>query len=387
MAHRIEARPAAAADAPPGQSGEEPAGGAALVRCIEHWAAALGFQQIGIADTDLSAYAPEFRRYLAANLSGDMGYLHRGAKQRLAPAALLPGTVRVISARMNYLGVEPPAATDLPTNDGSAYIARYALGRDYHKTVRRRLARLARQIEDAAGGTHRAFTDSAPVLEKPLGEKAGLGWQGKNTLLLNADAGSWFFLGEIFTTLPLPVTKKPAAQPSKQAEPSCGQCRACISVCPTGAILGPRRLDATRCISYLTIEHKGAIPPALRPAIGNRVFGCDDCQIVCPWNRYAKRSAEADFAPRHGLDAVAIADLLAWDEATFNQRTLGMALRRINYQQWLRNLAVAAGNAPRSGAIVAGLKARWVEAEAMAREHIAWALARQMEPERPALGQ
>ena len=376
MAHRIEARPAAAADARRAQGGQDAVGGEELVRRIERWAAALGFQQIGVADTDLSAYAPEFRRYLAANLSGDMGYLHRGAKQRLAPATLLPGTVRVISARMDYLGVAPPAATDLPTNDGSAYIARYALGRDYHKTVRRRLAQLARQIEDAAGGTHRAFTDSAPVLEKPLGEKAGLGWQGKNTLLLNAEAGSWFFLGEIFTSLPLPVTKAPA-QPPKQGEPSCGQCRACISVCPTGAILGPRRLDATRCISYLTIEHKGAIPPALRPAIGNRVFGCDDCQIVCPWNRYAKRSAEVDFAPRHGLDAVAIADLLAWDEATFNQRTLGMALRRINYQQWLRNLAVAAGNAPPSDAIVAGLEARWAEAEAMAREHIAWALARQ----------
>ena len=375
MAHRIEARPAAAA-APYAEGGQEPVGGEELVQRIEGWAAALGFQQIGIADTDLSAYAPEFRRYLAANLSGDMGYLHRGAKQRLAPATLLPGTVRVISARMDYLGAAPPAATDLPTNDGSAYVARYALGRDYHKTVRRRLAQLARQIEDAAGGTHRAFTDSAPVLEKPLGEKAGLGWQGKNTLLLNADAGSWFFLGEIFTSLPLPTTKAPA-QPSKQGEPGCGQCRACISVCPTGAIVGPRRLDATRCISYLTIEHKGAIPPALRPAIGNRVFGCDDCQIVCPWNRYAKRSAEADFAPRHGLDAATIADLLAWDEATFNHRTLGMALRRINYQQWLRNLAVAAGNAPRSGAIVAGLKARWAAAGAMAREHISWALGRQ----------
>ena len=380
MAQRSEARPAAAADAPGDQGGEDGVDGAALVRRIERWAAALGFQQVGIADTDLSAYAPEFRRYLAANLSGDMGYLHRGAAQRLAPATLLPGAVRVISARMNYLGVRPPAATDLPANDGSAYVARYALGRDYHKTVRRRLARLARLIEGAAGGAHRAFTDSAPVLEKPLGEKAGLGWQGKNTLLLNAKAGSWFFLGEIFTTLPLPATKALAEQP-QPAEPSCGQCRACISACPTGAIVGPRRLDATRCISYLTIEHKGAIPPALRPAIGNRVFGCDDCQIVCPWNRYAQRSPEADFAPRHGLDAVAIADLLGWDEATFNQRTLGMALRRINYQQWLRNLAVAAGNAPPSAALVAGLKARRAEAGAMAREHIAWALARQAGPQ------
>ncbi len=335
---------------------------------IEGWATELGFQQVGVADTDLAAYAPAFRRYLEARLYGDMGYLARRAEQRLRPEKLLPGTVRVISARMNYLGVPPPQATDLPANDGSAYVARYALGRDYHKTLRRRLAKLARRIESAAGGgVFRAFTDSAPVLEKPFGEKAGLGWQGKNTLLLNAEAGSWFFLGEIYTSLPLPITRAPP-------QPGCGHCRACISVCPTGAIMGPGRLDATRCISYLTIEHKGAIPPALRPAIGNRVFGCDDCQVVCPWNRYAQRSAEADFAPRHGLDSASIADLLGWDEATFLARTAGMAIRRIDYQQWLRNLAVAAGNAPPAAAIVAGLKARWEEAGTMAREHIAWAL-------------
>ena len=337
---------------------------------IEGWASELGFQQVGVANTDLAAYAPAFRRYLEARLYGDMGYLARGAKQRLRPETLLPGAVRVISARMNYLGVPPPQATDLPANDGSAYVARYALGRDYHKTLRRRLAQLARRIESAAGGVFRAFTDSAPVLEKPFGEKAGLGWQGKNTLLLNAEAGSWFFLGEIYTSLPLPITRVPP-------QPGCGHCRACISVCPTGAIVGPGRLDARRCISYLTIEHKGAIPPALRPAIGSRVFGCDDCQVVCPWNRYAQRSAEADFAPRHGLNSASIADLLGWSEATFLARTAGMAIRRIDYQQWLRNLAVAAGNAPPAAAIVAGLKARWEEAGTMAREHIAWALDRQ----------
>ena len=366
MAEGIQTtRPGGATAANPDASCDE-----ALVRQIEGWASDLGFQQIGVADTDLAAYAPAFRRYLEARLFGDMGYLPRGAELRLHPAALMPGTVRVISARMNYLGVPPPAATDLPANDGSAYIARYALGRDYHKTVRRRLARLAQRIEQAAGGEFRAFTDSAPVLEKPFGEKAGLGWQGKNTLLLNANAGSWFFLGEIYTSLPLPPTPAPP-------QPGCGQCRACITVCPTDAIIGPGRLDATRCISYLTIEHKGPIPPALRPAIGNRVFGCDDCQIVCPWNRYARPSAEADFAPRHGLDAAAIVDLLGWDEATFNSHTAGMAIRRINYQQWLRNLAVAAGNAPASAAIVAGLKARSADADAMAQEHIAWALAQQ----------
>ena len=343
---------------------------AALVADIECWARQLGFQQIGIADTDLSAYAPSFRRWLAEGLHGDMGYLARNVEKRLVPERLVDGTVRVITARMDYLGVEPPAATDLPLDDGSAYIARYALGRDYHKVLRRRLARLARRIEGCAGGAYRAFTDSAPVLEKPLGEKSGLGWMGKNTLLLNADAGSWFFLGEIYTDLPLPATPPPA-------QPGCGSCRACMSVCPTGAIVAAGKLDARRCISYLTIEHKGAIPEHLREAVGNRVFGCDDCQIVCPWNRFARRSQEADFAPRHGLDGAAIADLLGWDEATFRERTAGMAVRRIDYRQWLRNLAVAAGNAPPSAAIAAALRERRRDADAMVREHIDWALQRQ----------
>ena len=341
-----------------------------LVGDIERWARQLGFQRIGIADTDLGAYSSAFRRWLAERLHGDMGYLARNVHKRLAPEQLQPGTIRVISARMDYLGVEPPAASELPSNDGSAYVARYALGRDYHKTVRRRLAKLATRIEAAAGGRFRAFTDSAPVLEKPLGEKAGLGWIGKNTLLLSEAAGSWFFLGEIYTDLPLPTTP-PAPQPG------CGNCRACITVCPTGAIVAPGKLDARRCISYLTIEHKGSIPTHLREAMGNRVFGCDDCQIVCPWNRFAQRSPEAEFAPRHGLDEAAIADLLRWDEATFNARTTGMAIRRVNYQQWLRNLAVAAGNAPPDRAIVAALRERRPDATAMAREHIDWALARQ----------
>ena len=303
-----------------------------------------------------------------------MGYLERNVEKRLQPDALEPDTVRIISARMDYLGVEPPAAQALPESDGSAHIARYALGRDYHKTVRRRLARLAARIRDAVGSAAacqgRAFVDSAPVLEKPLAEKAGLGWIGKNTLLLNREAGSWFFLGEIYTNLPLPTTPR-------QPQPGCGSCRACMTVCPTGAIIGPGKLDATRCIAYLTIEHKSAIPEHLREAVGSRVFGCDDCQIVCPWNRFAQRSAEADFAPRHGLAAASIAELLDWDEATFLAKTAGMALRRVSYEQWVRNLAVAAGNAPPDPAITGALERRRPRASAMVREHIDWALARQ----------
>jgi len=345
----------------------------ALARNIESWALELGFQQVGITDTDLSGHSAAFLEWLEHRMHGDMGYLGRNVDKRLDPAELHPGTIRVICVRMDYLGVTPPGATELPVNDGSAYVARYALGRDYHKTLRRRLAKLARRIEASAGPTEtggRAFVDSAPVLEKPLGAKAGLGWQGKNTLLLNQDAGSWFFLGEIYTNLPLPLTP-----PRKQ--PGCGSCRACLSVCPTEAILEPGKLDARRCISYLTIENKGPIPLDMRAAVGNRVFGCDDCQIVCPWNRFARRSPEAEFAPRHGLDAAAIADLLEWAEDEFLDKTAGMAIRRVNYEQWVRNLAVAAGNAPSDRQIVAALRTRRTTASDMVREHIDWALARQ----------
>ena len=346
---------------------------AALARDIEGWARELGFAQVGIADTDLSGYSAAFLDWIAEKMHGGMGYLARNVDKRLEPERLHPGTIRIISARMDYLGVPPPAATDLPANDGSAYVARYALGRDYHKTVRRRLAKLAARIEahvQVAETGSRAFADSAPVLEKPVGAKAGLGWIGKNTLLLNEEAGSWFFLGEIYTNLPLPVTPP-------RAQPGCGSCRACMTVCPTQAIVAPGRLDARRCISYLTIEHKGAIPHDLREAVGSRIFGCDDCQIVCPWNRFAQASEEAEFAPRHGLDAPAIADLLGWDEAEFLARTAGMAIRRVDYQQWVRNLAVAAGNAPTDPRIVAALEVRRADASPMVREHVDWALARQ----------
>ena len=347
---------------------------AALGRDIDRWAGDLGFQQVGITDTDLSGYSGAFLAWLHERMHGDMGYLARNLDKRFAPDELHPGTIRIISMRMDYLGVAPPAATDLPTDDGTAYIARYALGRDYHKMMRHRLAKLAAKIEQQVGtseiGGCRAFVDSAPVLEKPAAEKAGLGWLGKNTLLLNERSGSWFFLGEIYTNLPLPVTPTPQ-------QPGCGNCRACMTVCPTDAIVAPGKLDARRCISYLTIEHKGAIPENLREAVGNRVFGCDDCQVVCPWNRYARRSEEADFAPRHGLDTATIVSLLSWDEAEFLAKTEGMAIRRINYSQWVRNLAVAAGNAPPDPNIGSALARRRHDASTMVREHIDWALARQ----------
>ncbi len=340
----------------------------ALADDVHTWASELGFQQVGITDTDLSRCSADVRRWIDQGLHGTMGYMARNVEKRLHPERLVDSTIRIISARMDYMPGDsmPP----LPENDGSAYLARYALGRDYHKVVRRRLARLASRINARAGGRYRAFTDSAPVLEKPLADKAGIGWTGKNTLLLNEDAGSMFFLGEIYTDIPFPVS-------TVQARDQCGACRACINVCPTGAITGPRRLDARKCISYLTIEHKGTIPLELREAVGNRVFGCDDCQLVCPWNRYATRTAEADFAPRHGLDSVSLAELLSWDEATFSAKTEGMALRRVNYRQWVRNLAVAAGNAPYGRKLVDLLRQRRADADEMVAEHIDWALARQ----------
>ena len=341
---------------------------ASLQRQIDGWAKELGFQQIGFTDTDLSSYTPDYLQWLANRFYGDMSYMARNVEKRTHPSELLPGTVCIISARMNYLTEDSPRLNDDPN---SANISRYALGRDYHKTVRKRLNQLAQRIENHVDHQFRAFVDSAPVLEKPLAAKAGLGWVGKHTLVLNEEAGSFFFLGEIFTDIPF--------EPNHDiAEDRCGACQACINVCPTKAIIGPRQLDARRCISYLTIEHKGSIPIEFRQAIGNRIFGCDDCQLICPWNRFARTSIETDFTPRHGLDSATLIDLLTWDEATFLKRTEGMALRRINFSQWIRNLAIAAGNAEPSPALKTALRGQRAKAEArgdeMCSEHLVWAL-------------
>ena len=338
---------------------------------IEGWALELGFQQIGITHVELSAHEPHVRAWLARGFHGQMGYMERNLHKRLHPERLEAETCTVISARMNYLaeGAEPLRVLGRPDQ---AYISRYALGRDYHKVLRRRLAKLASRINAAAqvlDARFRAFTDSAPVLEKALAENAGLGWMGKHSLLIHPDAGSWFFLGEIYTNLPLPET--PTTEPNR-----CGACRACMNRCPTGAIVGDKIIDARRCISYLTIEHKSAIPVDLRPLIGNRVFGCDDCQLCCPWNRDAPTTAEPDFKPRHGLDAASLLDLFRWDEATFLRRTEGSALRRAGYERWRRNLAVAVGNGPATPEAKEALREVREGASALLREHIDWALER-----------
>ena len=344
-----------------------------LAMTIKAWGRELGFQAVGIADTDLSAAEPGLAAWLAAGCHGDMNYMARHGAKRTQPAALHPGTLRIVLVRMNYW---PDAkAGDGVLADGSrAYVSRYALGRDYHKIMRSRLAALATRIAAEAapaGGrvfADRVYTDSAPVMEVELAKKAGLGWRGKHTLLLSRDAGSYFFLGEIYTDLPLPV--------DAPVSDHCGSCTRCMAACPTQAILGPYRLDARRCISYLTIELQGAIPEELRPLIGNRVYGCDDCQLVCPWNSFAQTSGEPDFRVRNGLDDVALVDLFAWSEAQFRSRLAGSAIYRIGYERWLRNLAVGLGNAPGSSAVVAALQARCDHPSLLVREHVEWALRR-----------
>ena len=343
---------------------------AALARGIKAWGAELGFQQVGIADCELGEAETRLLDWLGRGFHGDMEYLERHGTRRTRPAELIPGTLRVIAARMNYL---PPGARDageaLADAEG-AFISRYALGRDYHKLMRGRMQRLADRIERAIGAfRYRVFTDSAPVMEVELAGKAGLGWRGKHTLLLNREAGSYFFLGEIYTDLPLPADE---AQPDR-----CGTCRKCLDACPTRAFIGPYQLDARRCISYLTIEHKGAIPEALRPLVGNRVYGCDDCQLVCPWNRFAQASGESDFAVRNGLDRATLVELFGWSEAEFHERLAGSAIHRIGYERWLRNIAVGLGNAPRSAEVMAILTSRANHESALVREHVAWALAEQ----------
>ncbi len=361
---------------------------------IKVWGEELGFQQIGITDADLSSHEPHVRDWLNKQFNGEMGYLERNLDKRLHPELLAnqsfqssddsaqkeqntQTTCRVIAARMDYLPVDTQPLKILNDNT-KGYISRYALGRDYHKVVRRRLVKLAQKIDIAATDlnmSYRAFTDSAPVLEKALAEKAGLGWIGKHSLLLNRSAGSWFFLGEIFTNLPLPIDTPVTVD-------HCGSCKACISVCPTNAIVGPKQLDARRCISYLTIELKESIPEPLRAPVGNRIFGCDDCQLVCPWNRFAKPTAEGDFSPRQNLDQTDLLVLFEWTEAEFLEKTEGSAIRRINYQQWQRNLAVALGNGKPTEPAIRALRARLDSSSdgelvsEMVREHINWALHR-----------
>jgi len=339
-----------------------------LAANIKRWGKDLGFGQVGITDTDLSLAENDHRAWILKGFHGAMDYMAKHGDKRTRPAELVPGTVRVISVRMDYL---PPNARDSEEvmQDGElAFISRYALGRDYHKVLRNRLQKLSEKIAEQIGEFgYRVFTDSAPVLEVALAEKAGLGWRGKHTLLLSREAGSWFFLGEIYTDLPLPT--------DTQGQNHCGTCRSCIDICPTQAIVAPYEVDARRCISYLTIELKDSIPMEFRPLIGNRVYGCDDCQIACPWNRFASITEQDDFHVRHGLDNKTLVDLFSWDENTFNEKMAGSAIYRIGYKQWLRNLAVGLGNAPQSPAVINALKAREQDDSELVREHVKWALA------------
>lgn len=337
---------------------------------IRRWAQALGFADAGVARLQLDEDRQHLRDWLVAGFHGGMRFMQRDPGMRSDPAQLQPGTLSVISARLDYRPAAAPAQAVLD-DPQRGYISRYALGRDYHRLMRGRLLKLgARITEEIAPHGYRVLTDSAPSLEKALARNANLGWIGKHTLLLNREAGSWFFLGEIYTDLVLP------AHPGPPVEASCGRCTACLRICPTQAIVAPYRLDARRCISYLTIEHHGPIPEELRPLIGNRIFGCDDCQLVCPWNRYAQTTVEPDFAPRHGLDAAKLLDLFAWSEPQWSSNTEGMALRRLGYARWLRNLALAIGNAPASAESLAALRSRADDADETVREQVLWSLRR-----------
>jgi epoxyqueuosine reductase len=339
---------------------------AALAAQIREWGRELGFQAIGIADADLSSAEPRLLEWLSRGWHGEMEYMAARGALRARPAELKPGTLRVISCRMDYLGV---TQDQIPFHSEKAYVAKYARGRDYHKVLRNRLQALATRIEKEVGSFgYRVFTDSAPVMEVELAARAGIGWRGKHTLLLDREAGSWFFLGEIYCDLPLVA--------DSQKENHCGTCERCIEVCPTRAIVGPYQLDARRCISYLTIEHKSAIPEELRPLIGNRVYGCDDCQLVCPWNGFARLSPEKDFAARNGLDRASLIELFAWTEAEFDERLRGSPIRRIGYERWLRNIAVGLGNAPTSPEVVDALLLKKNHSSSLVREHVHWALGR-----------
>lgn len=348
-----------------------------LAHDIKLWAQELGFDQIGITDTDLALEEPRLQAWLDAGYHGSMDYMARHGMMRARPHELLAGTARVLSVRMNYLPLDAGFAATL-RDPSLGYISRYALGRDYHKVLRNRLKQLGDRIEarctELLKGTAdtldewRPFVDSAPILERPLAAKAGLGWVGKHSLLLNESAGSFFFLGELLLNLPLPLD-----QPVEKAQ--CGKCVACINICPTGAIVAPYVVDGRRCISYLTIEHDGPIPEELRPLLGNRIYGCDDCQLICPWNRYAQVSPEPDFRARSALHHPPLLALWRWSESDFLKQTEGSPIRRIGYQRWRRNLAVALGNGPATAEVIAALQLGLTTAEPMVAEHISWALA------------
>ncbi|MHB1140998.1 MAG: tRNA epoxyqueuosine(34) reductase QueG [Sulfuricaulis sp.] len=344
---------------------------ARLAADIKAWGRELGFQQIGIADIDLGEAETRLLSWLKLGRHGEMHYMESHGTRRSRPQELQPGTLRVISARLDYLPGQAADSETVMRDPQRGFVSRYALGRDYHKVLRSRLQKLAGRIESQVGPfQYRAFSDSAPVLEKALAEKAGLGWIGKHTNLIDKQTGSWFFLGELYTDLPLPV--------DTPAENHCGTCHSCLDICPTRAIVAPYELDARRCISYLTIELRGPIPVELRSLIGNRIYGCDDCQLVCPWNRFARPAIEPDFAPRHGLDTPELVRLFSWTEEEFLAYTEGSAIRRIGYECWLRNIAVAMGNVSTSELIVDALKMRRDHASELVKEHVRWALSRHM---------
>jgi len=336
---------------------------------IRGWGRELGFDAVGIAGIDLAEDEARLMEWLGRGWHGEMEYMARHGARRARPAELVPGTVSVITARLNYMNTDARGAWETLEDPQSAYVSRYALGRDYHKVLRAKLQALAdRMTRELGAFAYRVFTDSAPVMEVSLASKSGLGWRGKHTLLLSRDAGSMFFLGELFVNLDL------ARDPATTAH--CGTCERCIEICPTQAIVAPYQLDARRCVSYLTIEHHGAIPEELRPLMGNRIYGCDDCQLVCPWNKYAKPSNDPDFAARNSLDSASLVDLFAWTEEEFNQRFEGSAIRRIGHERWLRNIAVALGNAPTSARVVEALRSRREHPSILVREHVDWALRR-----------
>ncbi len=344
---------------------------------IIQWSSELGFNQTGFTHTDLGQHETRFLNWLKAGYHGEMDYMHRHASLRLQPASLHEGTISIVSVRMNYLPEDHAEPWSVINNSELAYISRYALGRDYHKLMRKRLQQLADKIQSEVGEFgYRAFVDSAPVLEKATAEKAGLGWIGKHSNLLSRDAGSWFFLGELYTNLPL-TSDLVATNSITTAENHCGNCTACIDICPTKAIVEPYVVDARRCISYLTIELRTSIPVEFRPLLGNRIYGCDDCQLVCPWNKFLQHTVEADFSPRNNLDSPELVTLFLWTEEEFLKKTEGSPIRRIGYECWLRNIAVALGNALGDQKIINALNTHIEHPSAMVREHVIWAMEQQ----------